>query len=196
MAADIPLVIGTNKDEATMFVSGQSPTTDAEMEAWVRESYPSNAREMIAALRAAYPGYTPGELATALMGNRMFWIDTIRLAERKLRQRAPVWMYRMDRETPYMGGRLKAGHATELSYVFATYENVGDFVGFGDDPARMSRQMHSAWVSFAATGNPQSPAIPAWPRYDLAERQTMIFDVESRVERDPLGAIRQMMSSS
>lgn len=196
MAADIPLIIGTNKDEGTMFAFGQGEASEADLKARVGENYPGKEDQVIAALRAAYPGYTPRDLMVALMGSQMFWIDSVALAERKLRQRAPVWMYRMDHELPTMGGRLKAGHATELSYVFGTYENVRDFVGPGDDPVQMSKQMHSSWVAFAQTGNPQSAVIPTWPTYDLADRQTMIFDLESKVESDPHGEIRQMMKAS
>jgi len=36
-----------------------------------------------------------------------------------------------------------------------------------------------AFVRFARTGN------PGWPAYDRAKRQTMVFDTESRVEKDP-----------
>lgn len=196
MAANIPLIIGTNKDEGTMFFSNPASASDADFEARVRESYPAKPKELAVALRTANPGYSSGDLMTALMGSQMFWIDSVALAERKLRQPAPVWMYRMDHELPTMGGRLKAGHATELSYVFGTYDNIRDFVGPGDAPAKLSRQMHSAWVAFATTGNPQSPEIPEWPTYDLAQRQTMIFNVESRVEKDPNGAVRQLMKPS
>lgn len=59
----------------------------------------------------------------------------------------------------------------------------------------MSAQMHPAWVAFAKTGNPQTAAIPAWPPYDPARRQTMIFNLESRVESDPHGDIRKFMSA-
>ncbi|SEN84384.1 para-nitrobenzyl esterase [Sphingomonas gellani] len=198
MAAGIPLIIGTNKDEGTMFALGDKalPTlTDAGLEERVRAAYPKQADKLIPALRATYPGYSPGELAVAMNGNKLFWVDSVVLAERKVRQGAPVWMYRMDRELPTMGGRLKAGHATELSYVFGTYDNIRDFVGSGDAPARMSRQMRTAWIAFATTGNPQSPAIPAWPPYDLVKRQTMIFNLESRVESDPHAQLRQLMKS-
>ncbi|NOW47454.1 para-nitrobenzyl esterase [Novosphingobium sp. SG751A] len=198
MAANIPLIIGTNKDEGTMFALGDktlATATDADFEAAVRKAHPKNAAALASALRAAHPGYSPGDLIVALNGAGMFWINSVTLAERKSRQSAPVWMYRMDRELPTLGGRLKAGHATELSYVFGTYDNIRDFVGNGAEPARMSAQMHPAWVAFAKTGNPQTAAIPAWPPYDLARRQTMIFNLESRVESDPHGDIRKFMSA-
>lgn len=198
MAADIPLIIGTNKDEGTMFALGDkslASLTDADLEERARKADAKRAGKLVPALRAAYPGYSPGELAVAMLGAQMFWINSVTLAERKLKQRAPVWMYRMDRELPTLGGAFKAGHATELSYVFGTYENIRDFVGPGDAPVQLSRQMHSAWVAFAKTGNPQTAAIPTWPRYDLAKRQTMIFDVKSRVEGDPQALLRQAMQA-
>lgn len=197
LAADIPLIIGTNKDEATMFMMGNPDlpkTTDEAFEKHVAEAYPADAVEMASALREAFPGYSPGDLIVALGGLQMFWINSVILAERKAKQNAPVWMYRMDHELPTFGGRLKAGHATELSYVFGTYENIRDFVGPGDPPARMAMQMHPAWVAFARSGNPQTRFIPEWPKYDAASRATMIFNLASKVENDPLAKIRQIMS--
>ncbi|AOH82643.1 hypothetical protein AWL63_00235 [Sphingomonas panacis] len=194
--ADIPLIVGTNKDEGTMFALGNAAlagATDATFDAEVRKAYPKQADKVAAAFRAAYPGYTPADLITAMNGNRMFWVDSIKLAERKTRQPAPVWMYRMDHELPTMGGRLKAGHATELSYVFGTYDNIPNFVGTGPEPARMSAQMHPAWVAFAKAGKPEAPTLPAWPQYDLARRQTMIFNLESHVESDPHGDLRKLI---
>lgn len=198
MAANIPLIIGTNKDEGTMFAMGNAAlrsATEASFEAEVRKAYPTTGDKLIPVLRATYPGYSPGDLVTAMNGSRMFWVDTVTLAERKLRQGAPVWMYRMDYELPTMGGALKAGHATELSYVFGTYDNIRDFVGNGPNPPRMSAQMHPAWVAFAKTGNPQHAGIPEWPKYDMQQRRTMIFNLESRVESDPHADLRKLMRS-
>lgn len=194
MISDVPMIIGTNKDEGTMFSAMPPETTEAELLRRADDAYPGRGEEIVASLRASYPGYSPGELVTALVGNQMFWRDSITLAERKVNQSAPVWMYRMDWETPAFGGRLKAGHAVELSFVFATFENIRDFVGPGPDPARMAEQMHSAWVAFAKNGDPQSPAIPHWPEYNLESRPTMIFNLESRVEQDPLASLRTLMT--
>lgn len=193
--SDVPLLIGTNRDEMTLFLAASpdiANQTNEGFEKSAREAYPTKADQVAAALRAAHPGASPGELTIALQTAKTFWIDSVTLAERKLKQPAPVWMYRMDwDQSPALGGKLKAAHAMELSFVFGTQENIRYFVGPGDGPTRMAAQMHPAWVAFAKTGNPQTATLPTWPRYDLAKRQTMIFNLDSRVESDPQGDLRR-----
>jgi para-nitrobenzyl esterase len=48
----------------------------------------------------------------------------------------------------------------------------------------------SAIVAFGKTGNPNCDKIPDWPPYNIESRATMIFDVESRVEKDPTSELR------
>jgi para-nitrobenzyl esterase len=45
-------------------------------------------------------------------------------------------------------------------------------------------------IAFARTGDPNCKAIPHWPSYGLKRRDTMIFDNETRAEKDPRGAER------
>jgi para-nitrobenzyl esterase len=56
----------------------------------------------------------------------------------------------------------------------------------------MADRLASAWVAFAKTGDPNNPAIPHWPAYDLASRATMIFDTHTRAENDPRKAFREL----
>jgi para-nitrobenzyl esterase len=197
MSAQVPLLIGTNKDEAALFMTGDKAffsRTNADFEAAVAKAYPADASRLVAAIRKAYPGYSAPYLLVALRTAQMFWLNSIVLAERKVAQNAaPVYMYRMDWGSPIHKGVLKAAHAMELSFVFGTYESIRDFVGPGPGPELMASQMHPAWVAFARTGNPNNRALPHWPRYDMKSRDTMIFNVESRVERDPLSELRRFM---
>jgi para-nitrobenzyl esterase len=197
MSAHVPLIIGTNKDEATLFMSAGKDfisRTDADFEAAVKKAYPTEAERVAAAVRKAYPDYSPPYLIAALTTAQWFWLNSVVLAERKVAQNAaPVYMYRMDWGSPIHGGLLKAAHAMELSFVFGTYDNIRDFVGQGYGPQRLAAQMHPAWVAFARTGDPNNRAIPHWPQYDTGSRSTMIFNLESKVENDPLGDLRRVL---
>jgi para-nitrobenzyl esterase len=197
MSAQVPLIIGTNKDEATLFMSGGKDflsRTDADFQAAVKKAYPADAERVVAAIRNAYPDYSPPYLLAALTTAQWFWLNSIVLAERKAAQNAaPVYMYRKDWGSPINNGMLKAAHAMELSFVFGTYDSIRHFVGPGYGPERMAMQMHPAWVAFAKTGNPNANAIPPWPTYDTKSRSTMMFNLESKVENDPLGDLRRLM---
>jgi para-nitrobenzyl esterase len=197
MSAHVPLLIGTNKDEATLFMSGNKDflsRTDADFEAAVKKAYPADAEPIAAAIRKAYPDYSPPYLLAALTTAQWFWLNTIVLAQRKVAQNAaPVYMYRMDWGSPINHGILKAAHAMELSFVFGTYENIRHFVGPGPGPERMAAQMHPAWIAFARTGDPNTRILPHWPRYDTQSRSTMIFNIQSHVENDPLADLRRLM---
>jgi para-nitrobenzyl esterase len=197
MSAQVPLLIGTNKDEATLFMSGNKDflsRTNADFEAAVAKAFPADAQRIAAAMRAAYPGYSPPYLLAEVTTAQWFWLNSIVLAERKLAQNAaPVYMYRMDWGPPTNNGILKAAHAMELSFVFATYDNIRYFVGPGPGPERMASQMHPAWIAFAKSGDPNTRILPHWPRYDTATRSTMIFNVHSHVESDPLSQLRRLM---
>ena len=44
--------------------------------------------------------------------------------------------------------------------------------------------MHAAWTAFVKTGD------PGWTRYALEQRATMVFDDQSVLKNDPMGAER------
>ncbi|MEN8677130.1 MAG: carboxylesterase/lipase family protein, partial [Alteriqipengyuania sp.] len=53
--------------------------------------------------------------------------------------------------------------------------------------------MADAWIAFARSGNPNTPALPRWPTYDPQSRATMIFDIDPQVVNDPDGAERELL---
>jgi para-nitrobenzyl esterase len=200
ISASIPILIGSNKDEMTIFrardpKSGTS--TDADFTAYMRQQLPGKAEALIPALRAAFPGYSPGHLITVMETLKGYWIATVLQAERKAAQGdAPAYVYLLAWETPVDGGRLRSHHALDLPLVFNNIETSRSMVGPGPEPQRVADQMSAAWIAFARSGNPNTEGLPEWRPYDLKNRATMIFNLDSRLQDDPYSEIRQILLSS
>ena len=195
-SARVPLLIGSNKDEMTIFRTRDPrlwSATEKDFEDYVRRSLPAQAEELIPALGAAFPGYSPAHLITAAETMKGYWIATVVQAERKARQSAPVYAYLLAWETPASDGRLRSHHALDLPLVFNNVEGSRAMVGPGPDPQRVADAMSAAWAAFAHAGDPNTEGLPRWPRYDLKDRSTMVFDVTSRVRKDPYGEIRRIL---
>lgn len=58
--------------------------------------------------------------------------------------------------------------------------------GDGPEPARLASRMSSAWVNFAATGDPNDGDAPGlWPHFEATDRMALLFDRECRMVSDP-----------
>ncbi|MDE2355476.1 MAG: carboxylesterase/lipase family protein, partial [Alphaproteobacteria bacterium] len=196
LAADIPVMIGTNKDESTLFMFTHprfGAFTEEDALRHAETAAPGRGVELLEALRRAFPDYSPTHLATAAATAGGMWKGSITLAERKAVQVAPVFMYLLTWETPVARGRLRSPHAIEIPLVFDNVEAARNFVGRGEAPQILADQMSSAWLAFARTGDPNGPGIPSWPPYDAKRRATLVFDLESRVIDDPFDEVRVIL---
>jgi para-nitrobenzyl esterase len=200
ISAKIPILIGSNKDEMTIFRARDpkfGTSTDADFTAYMRQQLPGKAEALIPALRAAFPGYSPSHLITVMETLKGYWIATVLQAERKAAQSAaPVYVYLLAWETPVDGGRLRSHHALDLPLVFNNIETSRSMVGLGPEPQRVADQMSAAWIAFARSGNPNTEGLPEWRPYDLKSRATMIFNLNSHLQNDPYSEIRQILLSS
>jgi len=198
ISQDVPVMIGTNKDEATLFLIGDTrfgSYTEEDLVKRAKQAAGARAEALIAAARKTFPDYSPSHLTAAVQTATMFWGDSIKLAERKAAQgRAPVYMYLLAWETPRGRGRLRTPHALEIPLMFDNVETARNFVGPGDEPQILADQMSEAWLAFARTGDPATPALPDWPAYDPGRRATMVFDLESKLVEDPYPAMRRAVN--
>lgn len=199
-SANVPLLIGWNKDEMSLFNSGApwwGQVTEEQLPAMTAAFAREKAPALIAALRAAYPDYSPTYIFNAAMGASFMFGDSVKLAERKAAQRrgAPVYMYQLVWDTPVFGGVFKCPHTLDIPFMFDNVDKAEVFVGSGDAPRALANQMAGAWIAFAKTGNPNHAALPNWPAYSASRRATMFFDVEPRVVNDPLREVRRVLHS-
>lgn len=189
ISAHIPLMIGTNKDEATLFLlpdPGVRTLDEAGLHTRVQEFVGEKADALIAAYRHVSPEASPSDIFLAIASDRMMRMDSITLAERKHAQgAAPVFMYLFTWETPALDGKLKSCHALEIPFVFDNLAHSGNFVGNAPECAGIAERMSEAWLAFARSGMPSAHNLPDWPAYTPTERATMIFDATCRVTNDP-----------
>jgi para-nitrobenzyl esterase len=127
----------------------------------------------------------------AVLGDVLFRIPLVRLAEAQARHRADTRMYLFGWAPPVMGGRLGSPHAVELPFVFGNLDANGASELIGNNPEQdaerqaLSGAIQGAWVAFARSGNPEHAGLPSWPVYEPLNRHTLVFDSASIVVSDP-----------
>jgi para-nitrobenzyl esterase len=168
----LPLIIGTNSHEASMFAWSRSPmlpTTPALVDQYFDRVAP-DARDRVV---AAYPGYPRRRAAIAVGSDVMFggpaWAFTDAYSAI-----APTYVYRFD----YVGVSLRAlglgaAHGSEIVHVHHTYSSyLGRMIhplGRRVQPA-VGRRMQRAWLDFAAAAPSED-----WPRYEVPRRATRVI---------------------
>ncbi|MGB6744269.1 MAG: carboxylesterase family protein [Terracidiphilus sp.] len=189
ISADVPLITGTNLNESVNGVDhpdAETMTTE-EMERRVRDMFGNDADAIIAAYKEDYPHTTPFGLYATIATAR--WrIPALTQAMRKAALgAAPVYSYIYSWRTPVLDNRPGTFHACEISFAFDNAE-ICDHYSAGDPAAFvLSKQMSSAWVSFARTGDPNHSGLPFWPNYTQQNRATMYFDAPCFVRNNPEG---------
>ena len=108
ISANIPLMIGTNKDEILLFapqlVELDEPTMQTRMKAFLGDSH----ARIVEAYRRARPNASAAEIAIAITSDKFMRTGSITLAERQAEQHAaPVFMYLFTWETPALGGQAQ-----------------------------------------------------------------------------------------
>jgi para-nitrobenzyl esterase len=196
-AAGIPLMIGSTKDEATLFLSidplfpnGTEEQVHARFNAMLHDKGEA-AFNVYKSLRPTDP---PGYWLTSMVTGMGTWMNSIRLAERKLAQPGAVYMYRLDWNTSFLGGVMRCPHGTDVPLVFDTVESRRRMLGPGPQPAQLAALMSQAWINFAHHADPSQNGLP-WPQYDRQSRQTMLFDTASHVLADPDRPAREFWSA-
>ena len=198
LSADIPLLIGHNRDEATFFNMGRPDTftlDDAALKARLGVEFADAGDRIYTTYKQMMPQASPSDLYMAIASARWFGNASTTCADRKAAQPAPVYVYRDDYESnfPILGTTttLKAGHATEIALKFFNYDLPG-LQGNGPGVMEASANTSAFWTSFARDSIPSAPGSPAWPKYDVVTRPVMLINSTCHVQNDPDGPAREM----
>ena len=187
VSADIPLLIGYNRTEETLFHRGNEilDLDEAGLMQRVKAVIGGEPDRVIEVYRKAHPEASPWDLYMLIGTDHPRGTYTRELARRKADLgRAPAYLYRFDWETP-VAPHLKTPHAIEIPFVFDNISKSKASTGDAPETHALAARVSAAWVAFAKTGNPNTPQLPQWPAYSAASRDTMVFNHVSRVVKDP-----------
>jgi len=134
---------------------------------------------------------SPFIINARIITDRSFRQSAFAMAERKAAQGgAPVWTYLWTTPSPAYGDRYGATHGIDVSP--SMHDLRFPLLGPDADHLRLADQLAGAWVSLAATGNPNNPRTPHWPAYDQKMRNTMVFGSPSNAVADPRREFREI----
>lgn len=193
-ATGIELMIGTNKDEATLLALkriGIVPHTADELKPYLEKIAPEARKKLI----DSYRHYPHKDGIMEMTTDGIFAMPSIRVSELQTHF-AATYMYRFDWSSfPLRLLGLRACHGLELPFVFGNIDrNPGKyFTTLANKKVvrRISQNMQQSWINFARYGNPDPTGVAEWRKYDPAIRSTMIFNRTSHPSADPGSRRRQ-----
>ncbi|MDZ5647912.1 carboxylesterase/lipase family protein [Nitrospirillum sp. BR 11828] len=219
-SAAIPMIIGNTHDETRLLIGGSDPSTFTLTWDQVPGLLAKHMRVdinpdlVVAEYRRLYPAYSPSDVFFAATTAGRSWRAAVMEAEARAIQAlgqeaggqeaggqgpgrqgaAPTYAYQLNWGSPKDGGKWRAPHTLDIPLVFDNTA-VPDALSTDSAEARhLADQMSNAFIAFARTGDPNVGGAPRWTPYTLAGRETLVFDLESRLEADPRGAERRLFA--
>ena len=183
--AAVPLLIGTNRDEYRLF-------------SVLRQAVVPLRRERIAVMLSAEAGarraarilacYPPDKQGLGELGTHaVFTMPALAIAERHARH-SPTFVYRFDFGTTRL--RLGAFHTIDLLFLFDGPPVVRRALlgRFSPEQQSLADRLRGNWVQFVRTGDPG----PDWPRFEVPQRLTRLFDLADSIVADPERELRRV----
>jgi len=171
----MPLIVGGNADEGATLTAAWPMRTPDDLQALAAESFP----RALDAAAALYPASRDDEVrgrVAEMFADTQFNYGIWQAARGMSGRVAQTWRYLFLRRR---AGRLDGpNHGEEVCYVFNTLAlaPAGDSApAFDSVDAGVAEQMQSAWVRFAATGDPNGGTLPHWPHYRADDDRHLEF---------------------
>ncbi|WP_098741860.1 carboxylesterase family protein [Paenibacillus sp. EZ-K15] len=180
-----PLLIGTNEDEAAIFIHDdpllQSPASET-----LDRFFGANAAVVWDAYGRYNQSMSSSDAWNKALTEHLYTIGAMQFAEAVASSGTSVWMYRLQ-----CGGTLGAIHGYEGSLIHAALpHNPMSTLPTNEDPYAVTAEsyalagaMREAWVAFIQSGDPNIHALPAWPVYGSGYA-TMVLDKICCVRED------------
>jgi para-nitrobenzyl esterase len=176
--ARVPLIIGSNRNEASMFARDKPPmlpTTPANIDSYFSRQAPQARARVL----AAYPHYPRRRAREAIGADAMFVASTWAFAD-AYSAHAPTYAYRFD-HAPWTLRALGLGatHGSEIVHIQHSYDSalgrrmhpLGRWL-----PPAVGRRMQRTWLDFATEDwSGGQPWSADWPCYNTVRRATRVI---------------------
>jgi para-nitrobenzyl esterase len=171
---DVPLLIGSNADEARA-LTDVSHVTAATFDKDLEKSVGALPPQLV----AAYPHTTDEGARQAQLGlerDLRFGWDMWAWARLQAGTgKSPVYYYSFRQQPPFPASSTYAGwgasHFAELWYVFDHLDQEPWRWTKAD--RRVAEEISTYWVNFAKAGNPNGPSLPQWPAFTNADSRVL-----------------------
>jgi len=182
-SAHVPVIISTTLDDAAIGLANFD-LTEEELKANLKKDLKDNADRVYQLYRDTYPDVTPFLIQARIATDRGFRNSAIKQAELKAAQGgAPAYYYIWEWPVPTYNGKFGAVHGVDVGSAIHIWREPMTGCGHPEGMMMVDR-LATVWTNFAKTGVPNSDLTPEWPPYNLDNRPTMVFDVNTRVEND------------
>jgi para-nitrobenzyl esterase len=157
---DVPLIVGTNQDEGTIFLGALPFDTPEAFEAGMRMGFGEHADEVL----ALYPATDSQQLFVAkndFITDSWFVRSSRGMLEGMSKVSSDGYQYHFTRRSQ-AAPMLGAHHGMEIGYAFDNLppEQVQPI------DSGLADAMIQYWVQFARSGNPNVEGLPHWPSYE------------------------------
>ncbi|CAM3443443.1 carboxylesterase family protein [Paenibacillus lupini] len=180
-----PLLIGTNEDEAAMFIL-YDPGLQKPDPGTIERLFGQN-QLIVWESFIQYSQIMPIDKAwSKILTEHLYTIGCLQLADAIADTGSPVWVYRLQ-----YGGSLGAAHGYEGSLIHYMKNpereikvDTTDPYYVADEGRELAQSMRAAWNAFIREGDPNAALLPEWPVYGDSHSM-MVLDLVSAAKEDP-----------
>jgi para-nitrobenzyl esterase len=171
---NVPIIIGTNKNEGTIFITNIPLGSEAAYRNAVRRFFPPTISAQVLARYPASDYDSPRDALDAIISDVAF-ICPARLTSGVLAaNRSRVYVYHFTHTMNSLFLRsFGAFHGLELMFIFDTF---GIFRTTANEEA-LSDSIQTYWTNFAKNGDPNGGGLAAWPVYTSEGDKHLNLDV-------------------
>jgi len=183
---NVSVIVGTNMNEGSIFISLAHDATEAEYETYVKTNYGPIASDVLK-LYPASNYAAPYWAGVAAWTHSAMTCPARRTARWIASHDGTAYLYYWDHviqsvntTDPWLG----AFHGVELAFVF--HDPAGNYFGLPMDwtPGELELQnaVGTFWTTFGASGNPNPGGNGIWPRFEMSSQQNIVLNTDLSTE--------------